>query len=325
MTKQVQKQLLAVLLVIGLFLIYSLKGQTNAKDEVIDIGIVQYVEHPALNDARLGLIESLDESGIDYEIHYQNAQGESSNAITISQKFVRDEIDLIYAIGTPAAQAAKQVTSEIPILFSAVTDPVESGLVDSWERVGGNITGTSDRADIKEQLKMFTKLDPSIKDIGILYSTSESNSLIQVEEAQAEAEDLGLSIKASGVSNINDLNKSMVSLLSKVDALYIISDNMVASSIEMVSNALIERNMISVSAEESQVAGGILITESHSYYELGKQTGNLALDILLSGQDISELPVYLAELKNLTVNSDTLDKLDIDKDIDILIDAIQVD
>ncbi len=325
MTKQVQKQILAIVVIVALFLVYSLRSGTNAKDEVIDIGIVQYVEHPALNDARLGLIETLDESAIDYEVHYQNAQGESSNAITISQKFVRDEVDLIYAIGTPAAQAAKQVTSEIPILFSAVTDPVESGLVDSWDLVGGNITGTSDRADIKEQLKMFNKLDPSIENIGILYNTSESNSLIQLEEAQLEAEDLDLNIIASGVSNINDLNKSMVSLLDKVDALYIISDNMVASSIEMVSNALIERNMISISAEESQVAGGILITESHSYHELGKQTGELALDILINGQDISKLPVYLAEVTNLTVNKGTLDRLDIDKDIDILIDAIQVD
>lgn len=324
MSKKINKEILFIIIAALLFILFTNRGNQSSSSGGFNIGVVQYLEHPALNDAREGFIEALDEMEIDYTIHYLNAQGDISNAIKISEKFAKDEMDLIFAIGTPAAQSAKQVTSTIPILFSAVTDPVESGLVDSWDLAGGNITGTSDRSDVKKQLEMFNQLDPSLKDIGILYSTSESNSLIQLEEAQALAEEVGLNIIPTGISNINDLNKALASLLEKVDAVYVISDNMIASSIELVSNSLIEKNMISISAEESQVSGGILITDSHSYYELGKQTGNLALEILVENKDISKMPVYLPEVTNLIVNEDTLDKLDIDKDIAILEDAIKI-
>ncbi len=169
------------------------------------IGINQLTEHPALDDARRGFEDGLKELGINAKINYQNAQGDIPTATTISQKFVKDEVDLIYAIATPAAQSAKQATKDIPILFSAVTDPVAAQLIDSMENPGGNITGTSDESPMDKQLQLFKDLDKNINKIGIIYNTSEPNSQVQVEMAKELAPSLGLEIIPIGISNINDI------------------------------------------------------------------------------------------------------------------------
>ena len=316
--------LLSILLVsLSLSACKSIEGK-EADSSEFTIGILQLAEHPALDDARKGFEDKLKDLGMDVNIKYQNAHGDISNCITISQKFTREKVDLIYAIGTPAAQSAKQVTSDIPILFSAVTDPVNAGLVESWDKVGKNVTGTSDRADIKAQLELFKEIDSSIKDIGIIYNTGEANSKVQLNEADRISKSLGLNIVSLGVNNINDVTKALASLTGKVDAMYILSDNLIASSVELVSNTLIDKNMVSVSAEESQVGGGILITKGHSYYSLGGQTADIAKNILVDKVDIESLPVYLPEDINFTINESTLDKLDINKDLQIFIDAKKV-
>ncbi len=314
------KKNLSYLLIILILVIGLQSCSSNGKDldsSKLNIGIIQYVEHPALDDARVGFIDRIEEKGIDANIHYQNAHGDISNTMKINQKFVSDKVDLIYAIGTPAAQSARQVTSEIPILFSAVTDPLDAGIVNSWDEVGTNVTGTSDKADVLEQLKMFREIDENIKTIGIIHNTSEQNSIIQVEEVKKLAPSLNLDVKVVGINNINDLNKGLKSLVKKVDAMYILSDNLTASAVDVVSNILIENNMISVCAEESQVNGGVLITKSHSYYDLGKQTGDIAIDVLINNKDISKMPVYLSDKQNLVINFNTLEQLDIDKDKEI--------
>ena len=288
------------------------------------IGISQLADHPALDDARRGFEDGLKELGVDAEIVYQNAQGDIPNSVSIAQKFVSDKVDLIYAIATPAAQSAKQATSDIPVLFSAVTDPVKSEIVADWENVGGNVTGTSDMAPIAAQLKMFKEIDPSIKTIGIIYNTSEANSEIQLNDVKALAPAEGLEVVAVGVTNISEMAQGLDSLLSKVDAVYNLSDNLVASSIELVSKKLLEKNMISVSAEESQVGGGILVTNGLSYYELGKQTAQMAKDILVDGKDISTIPVGLAEKTITTVNQNTLEALGLNGNMTIFKDAVKV-
>src|SRR5699024_7823553 len=151
-------------------------------------------------------------------------------------------------------------------------------------------------------LKMFKKIDPDIGTIGILYNTDESNSEVQIEEVKKLAPEEELKVVTKGVNNVNDIPQSLDSLLSKVDALYIVSDNLIASSIELVSNKLIEKNMISISAEESQVGGGILLTNGLSYYELGKQTAEMAKRILVDEENISNLPVEKAEETLIKVN-----------------------
>lgn len=301
------------------------KNVGNASgDAVYTIGINQLSEHPALDDARRGFEDGLQEFGVNAKIVYQNAQGEIPNTIMIAQKFVKDEVDLIYAIATPAVQSTKQVTSDIPVLFSAVTDPVKSEIVDDWKNVGANITGTSDLADTSAQLKMFKEIDPSIKTIGILYSTDESNSAIQIEEVEKLAPAEGLEVMTIGVSNVNELPQAIDSLFKKVDAIYILSDSMIAGAVELVSTKLIEYNLVSVSTEESQVDGGILVTNGLSYYELGKQTALMAKEILMDKKSISTIPVGLAEKTVTTVNEKTLELLGLDANLPLFKDAVKV-
>ena len=297
----------------------------NIQDEkVYKIGISQLADHQALDDARRGFEDGLKELGVNAEIDYQNAQGDIPTTITISQKFVKDEVDLIYAVATPAAQSAKQATKDIPILFSAVTDPVKAEIVQDWKNVGGNITGTSDLAPADSQLKMFKEIDPTIKTIGILYNTNESNSEIQIEEVKKIASSQELEIITVGVSSINELPQAIDSILNKIDALYALSDNLIASSVELLSKKLIDKKIISVCAEETQVKGGLLITNGLSYYELGKQTAEMAKEILLDKKDISTIPVGIAEKTITTININTLKSLELDETIPLFKDAVKV-
>ena len=318
--------LLALLLVIsiGLTGCSAAAGKTEGSGEEYIIGISQLAEHPALDDARIGFEDGLKELGVNAKIVYQNAQGDIPTSLSIAQKFTKDQVDLIYAIATPAAQSAKQATKEIPILFSAVTDPVKAEIVEDWDKVGGNVTGTSDMAPVESQLKMFKEIDPNIKTIGVLYNTSESNSEIQLEDVKELAPVEGLEVVAMGVSNTNELPQAIDSLLNKVDAIYGLSDNLVASSIALLSNKLIDKKMVSVFAEESQVNGGALITNGLSYYELGKQTAQMAKEVLVDKKDISSIPVGIAEKTVTTVNVKTLEALDLDKNLPLFKDSIKV-
>ena len=283
-----------------------------AKDEKFVIGINQLVEHPALDDAREGFIKGLEELGVEAEIVYQNAQGDIPTSLSIAQKFVSDNVDLIYAIATPAAQSSKQAASEIPVLFSAVTDPVASELVESMENPGGNVTGTSDATPMKEQLSMFKKLDPSIKKVGILFNTSEINSEIQVAQAKEFANELGLEIVDMGISNINDIPQAMDSLIKNIDGFYAITDNMVASAIAVVADKLNSNGIISVGAEGSFVEGGLLVSDGISYFELGRQTAQMAKAILVDGKSPTEVPAEQAKGTTAVFNKATLEALGID-------------
>nr|WP_300004240.1 ABC transporter substrate-binding protein [Tissierella sp.] len=312
--------LLVILVVMSVVLSGCVKEDSAAGPE-FTIGINQIAEHPALDDARRGFEDGLKEMGISAKIEFKNAQGDIPTLTTISQKFVSDKVDLIYAIGTQTAQASKQVTSDISVLFSAVTDPVKAGIVKDWDDVGGNVSGTSDLADTESQLKMFKEIDPSIEKIGIIFNTSEPNSEVQIATVKELAPAEGLEVITTGVSNINEMAQSLDSLLNKVDALYILSDNMVASSIDLVANKLIEKEMISVSAEESQVGGGILITDGLSYYELGKQTARMAKEILIDKKSPSTMPVERAEKTSIIVNEKTLESLKLNKSLSLFKDA----
>ena len=148
------------------------------------IGISQFAEHPALDDVRKGFEDELKSLGVNADIIYKNSQGDTGVAGVIAQKFVSDKADLIFGIATVSAQAAKQSTDKIPVLFSAVTDPVNSQLVKTIDKVGGNVTGTTDATPMEKQLGLFQKIDPKIKKVGIIYNTSESNSEIQVAKAK---------------------------------------------------------------------------------------------------------------------------------------------
>lgn len=300
--------------------IEDVKKEEDNEEKFI-IAISQLAEHPALDDARLGFEEGLKEMDVNAEIVYQNAQGDIPNTITISQKFVKDKVDLIYAIATPAAQSAKQATKDIPILFSAVTDPVQSEIVKAWDDVGANITGTSDMAPMEAQIKMFKEINPDIKTIGILFNTGEGNSEIQIAQAKEFAAQEGLEVVTVGLSNINEVPQAMESIVKKVDALYNITDNMVASSMQLISKVATENGIITVSAEDSHVKNGALIANGLSYFELGKQTAKMAKEILVDKKPVTDIPVGTAENTITTLNMKTLKALNLDPNLEVFKNA----
>lgn len=299
----------------------SNKKENMKKNESLKVGILQYIEHPALDSAREGFVEKVKNSDLNIEIDYQNAQGDVGVARTIAEKFVSDKVDLIFAIATPAAEAASAATSDIPILFSAVTDPVAAHLVESLEKPGGNVTGTSDSVDIKSQLELFKNINENIKTIGFIYSADEANSLVQLEEIETAAKDLGCEIKAFAIQNISDLPQIAESAAQKSDAVYIPTDNKVASSVSLLAEILKEKKIPSVGAEESHVKSGALISNGINYEELGKQTGKMAEEILKNEKSPSEIPVESSKNFTKVFNSETLNALSLDRSLKVFEDA----
>lgn len=305
-----------IMMVIMFLVIAGVKS--NAQEgKKFKIGISQFAEHPALDDVRRGFEDELKSLGVEADITYKNSQGDTGVAGVIAQKFVSDKSDLIFGIATVSAQAAKQSTDRIPVLFSAVTDPVNSQLVKTMDKVGGNVTGTTDATPMEKQLELFKKINPEIKRIGIIYNTSESNSEIQVANAKEIGAKLGLEIKAVGVNNINDIPQAVNSLVSKVDGFYTITDNIVASAINLISMAANERGLITVGAEEAHVKGGILLTDGLSYYELGRQTGRMAKEILVDGKKPEDMPVETLANTTKVVNEKTMKKLKLNKELPV--------
>lgn len=292
--------------------------KTNAQErKKFKIGISQFAEHPALDDVRKGFEDELKSLGVNTDITYKNSQGDTGVAGVIAQKFVSDKSDLIFGIATVSAQAAKQSTDKIPVLFSAVTDPVNSQLVKTMDKVGGNVTGTTDATPMEKQLGLFQKINPKIKKVGIIYNTSESNSEIQVANAKEIGAKLGLEIRAVGVNNINDIPQAVNSMISKVDGFYTITDNIVASAINLISMAANERGMVTVGAEEAHVKGGILLTDGLSYYELGRQTGRMAKEILVDEKKPEDMPVETLANTTKVVNEKTMKNLKLNKDLPV--------
>lgn len=285
-----------------------------ANEKAFEIGISQFAEHPALDAVRQGFEDELKELGVNVNIDYKNSQGDTGTAGMIAQKFVADKKDLIFAIATPSAQAAKQATDSIPVLFSAVTDPVSAQLVDSFEKVGGNLTGTSDAAPVDKQMKLFKELNPEIKKVAIIYNTSEANSEIQIAKAKEVGEELGIEIVPVGVNNINDIPQAVNSVVRKVDGFYTITDNIVASAINLISKAAIKNKKITIAAEEAHVQGGILMTDGLSYYEIGRQTGVMAKKILVDKVSTEDIPVEVSKNTKKVVNRKTLKSLKLAED-----------
>ena len=211
----------------------------SAAGEPVKIGILQLMEHDALDAAYQGFVDGLAEAGYkdgeQIKIDFQNAQGEQANCQTIADKFVSDKVDLVLAIATPAAQAMANATQDIPILVTAVTDPADAKLVASNEAPGGNVTGTSDMNPVEAQMKLLKQLVPDAKNVGMLYNSSEANSKLQVDMAKSYAADLGLTCTDYTVSNANEIQQVVESAIGKVDAFYAPTDNVIANGMATVS------------------------------------------------------------------------------------------
>lgn len=287
---------------------------TSDKD-VVEIGISQFVEHPALDAARQGFIDALKDAGYEdgknIKIDIQNAQADMPTAQTIAQNFASKDKDLILAIATPSAQAAYNATKEIPIVITAVTDPVDAGLAKSLEKSGTNVTGTSDATPMEAQFQLIKDLIPNAKKIGFPYTTSEANSVVQLNQAKALASKFGFEIVPSGLTNVNEIPQVLQSLInSKVDVVYVPTDNTLVSATAIVSAKCLENKIPFIGSEKGQVEGGALATEGLDYYKLGYQTGEIAVQIL-KGKKPSDIPIATLKDTELVINTVTAGKLGI--------------
>lgn len=309
------KKILVVLLLMTMTL--TLLSGCGKKEKVFKIGVNQLVTHAALDASYQGFVDELKEAGyVDGEnikIDYNNAQGDQSNANTIATKLVNDNNDLILAIATPSAQAVANATKDIPILVTAVTDPAGSGLVASNEAPGGNVSGTSDLTPVKQQIELITKLIPNAKKIAVLYCSSESNSKIQADMAIEAASELGLTAEEATVSNSNEIQQVVQSLVGKVDAIYAPTDNVIAAGMPTVSQVANSNNLPVICGEEGMVDGGGLATYGIDYYKLGRLTGKQAVKIIKGEAKTATMPIeYLPDEEyTLTINNEVAEQLGI--------------
>jgi len=295
--------------------------------KVIEIGIVQIVEHPSLNTIREAFIERLAEKGyVDGEnirIDYQNAQNEQTNLNTICQKFKADKKDLVVAIATPSAMAAAGALTDTPVLFSACTDPVGSGLVKSLDKPGGNVTGTSDAVSAKKIMELAMRITPGIKTIGALYNSSESNSISVVNELKEYASENGLEVIEATVTNTSEVQQAAQSLASKVDAIFSPIDNTVAAAMPIVSQVAQTAKVPVYVGADSMVADGGLATYGINYVELGRETADMAIEII-NGKNPGEMPVRMMSEVEIYVNKKTAEAIGITLPEDVLNEAVQV-
>ena len=285
----------------------------SAAGESFTIGVIQLMEHDALDQAYEGFVDGLAEAGyVDGEnivIEYQNAQGEQANCVTIADKLVADRCDLVLAIATPAAQAMANATTEIPILVTAVTDPADAKLVASNEAPGGNVTGTSDMNPVEEQMKLLTTLVPEARTVGFLYNSAEANSKLQVDMAREVAGELGLECIDFTVSNANEIQQVVESAIGKVDVFYTPTDNVIANGMATVAMITEPAGIPIICGEEGQVQNGGTATYGLSYYNLGKLTATQAVDILEGKSVPAEMPIqYLTDCV-LAINEESCQKM----------------
>ncbi|HFI0131476.1 TPA: ABC transporter substrate-binding protein [Streptococcus suis] len=286
----------------------------QASTETVKVGVLQYMEHESLTAAREGFVAELEANGYKegekLVLDYQNAQGDQANLQTISEQLIGGN-DIVLAIATPSAQSLATVSTETPIVFTAVTDPLSADLVESIEKPGGLLTGTSDQAPIDKQVELLGQAVPDAKTVGILYTTSERNSEVQVEQAKELLEKAGYKVVVKGITSTNEVQDATTSLMKDVDALFIPTDNTVASTMTMIGELSVEQKVPVIGGSTDMVDEGGLLTYGTNYEALGRQTAKMAIKII-EGADVSETAVEYPETVSLHVNEEMAEKLGID-------------
>lgn len=285
-----------------LFILTLILSACSPKDnDTIKIGVIQWTEHPALDDALIGFKENLNEN---IELVIKNANDDSSNANMMVDQLLGEDVDLIYAIATPAAQVAvaKTKDTKTPVIFNAVSDAVSAGLVESNTSPGAHVTGVSDLAPVDAQLALIKEFLPDAKDIGVLYNTGEDNSLHQIEFIKSNIEKHSLKLHTQGISSAQEIEFATQTLIQKVDALYIITDNLIAKATSQVVGIANESKKPVFMAEAGQFEHGILASDSISYVKLGHLAAEMAEDVLLNHKDIGSIDVITGGSTDLLVN-----------------------
>ena len=287
-------------------------NKNSGTNETYKIGITQIATHPSLDLVKQGFKKAFEEAGIKANFDEKNAEGTIANATLIANGYKTDKKDLVLGIGTPSAQALVNTITDVPVLFSAVTDPESAKLLNK------NVTGTSDRLDnVGEQLDLLLKLKPEVKKIAVLYNPSEQNSVVQVKEIEAKAKEKNLAVMLQGVSSLSELPQATKNALIESDALYLPTDNLVVSGIKLITSEAKSAKKPVVSSENSSVEAGALFTMGLDYFELGKRTGEMAIEIL-KGKPAEQIPYELSKKMTLYVNETTATELGLDlKKIDL--------
>lgn len=301
---------------LALLLVLSACG-SGAKDTVkYRIGAIQLADHASLDAAYHGMHDSLDDllGEGNYAVDFKNAQGDNATVEQIVAKFVNDDVDLIYAIATPAAQAAYNQTEgkDITVVFNAVTDPVAAGLVDSMDKPGGHVSGVSDISPVEKQLKIVQEILPNVGEVGILYNVGEANSISQIATIEEVAAKIGLKLNVVGVSEQSEIPLAVGKLVGEVDALYNITDNMMVAASATLIDAADGAKIPVFASEDGAYDLGILATESLSYYEFGKAAAGMIKEILVDGKDVGTLEVVVSDATNLYVNEEVAKVLGIE-------------
>lgn len=275
---------------------------SNPDEKVFQIGIVQLAEHPALDEATRGFKEFLTEKlGDKVQFNVQNAQGEQTNCTTIVNQFVSSKVDLIMANATNAVKAAREATSDIPIIGTSVTDYVFSGLVASNEAPGANVTGASDMNPVNVQVQLMKTLCPEVKTVGIVINSGEENSAIQAEEAKTAFEAEGFAVKIYSVADTNEIQTVVTAACNEVDAFYEPTDNLIAANVPTMSNITTAAGKPVICGEGGMCESGFLATYAISYYELGRAAGEQAYNILVNGADPATTPIFFFDVSQLTL------------------------
>lgn len=300
-------------------LLFGCASQTENETPVV--GVAQIVSHTSLNTIRDSFTAQMEELGYEdgenIELNYADASNQQSNLNSIISQFQDDGSDVIVAIATPTAQAAANVASEIPVVFSAVSDPVGAKLVSDLEKPDQNITGTSDEVQIDQILELALSINPEIKKVGFLYNAAETNSVANLEKAKTYCIDNGLELVEGTGKDMTELQSSAVSLCEKVDILFAPNDNTVASGMAALSQIALDAGIPFYTGADSMVQDGGFATVGIDYEELGKETANM-VDEILKGTEVSSIPVKVfKEDLNIYVNQKALDTLQIELPEDI--------
>ena len=312
------KKVTAILLVLAMvMMMLSGCGSKNAEsgDEMFKVGIIQLMEHPSLDTIRESIIEGLEDEGYvegkNLKIEYQNGQNDMSTMKNIAQTYVGDECDVIVAIATPAAQAALSETTEIPIVFAAITDPVGAGLVDSLDNPGGNVTGTSDEVSAEMIMNLAKDITPDFKTIGVLYNIGEDNSVSVVAQLKEYAGENGYKVIESTVTNTGEVQQAAQYLADKVDIVFSPIDNTVASSMAVATETFNNAGIPFYVSADSMVNDGGLATCGIDYTVLGRETAAMIADIL-EGADPAAIAVRKMSEMSVYVNKETAKALNIE-------------
>ncbi|HEM2815616.1 TPA: ABC transporter substrate-binding protein [Streptococcus suis] len=318
---------LTVMVVAALFLTQKEQSNSSTSTEKVRIGVLQFVTHDSLDEIYKGIKDGLEEGGYtttdNLEIDFMNAEGDQSQVQTMSKKLVDNGNELLIGIATPAAQGLANATTELPIIMGAVTDPVGANLVTDLKNPGGNITGVSDQTPVADTVSLIKEITPDAKTIGILYSSNEDNSKIQVAEFKAAAEEAGYTVLEYAVASSNEIAATVEVASSKADVLFTPVDNTIASAFSTVVSVANKTKTPIFTSVEDMVEGGGIASVTLSQYDLGVATGKMAAKIL-DGANPADTPVQIFNEGTVVVNQKVAKELGITLSDDVTSKASKV-